>query len=484
MSDLGDFFKKRMEATRETANLKELAFVRRRPVVGRSTLSTNSRIVASKSQHRQPTYQAQNDNKSLDFVYYSDSEDEQEIETGTEDPGFSISCNFVDCIINRERGCDRKFQTQRLASEYATRHMLSNAMFKEYPVMQGNVSKISKVFCSQWLSQKQVIFGTKCNKLMVLDVNTRDMDQIPSLQSSENSHPPDQECGIHSIEINPSRTLLATGARNSNDVAVYRLPTLDPICVGENAHSDWIFDQTWLDDQFLVSGSRDGTVALWRVTDEMIEQVTEADIPSYLYTKPLLQKKCKQADRVRSLCYNNRTQEIAVVSLNGYIHCWDAPKMKQVMSKKLPHTLENVCLSTDEECQMYAVGSKAHTDLLDSRTLQSVRKIPSRNSGCGIRSVSFKGNILTIGTGIGLMLFWDLRASKFLESTMNSNRAVQLKASRGWVQRDDTFMDAFQNQKYLPAIYTHCYDTSGTRLFAAGGPLQCGLKGNYIGLWQ
>ena len=67
-------------------------------------------------------------------------------------------------------------------------------------------------------------------------------------------------------------------------------------------------------------------------------------------------------------------------------------------------------------------AAQAHTDLLDSRTLQPVRKIPSRNSGCGIRSVSFKGNILTIGTGIGLMLFWDLRASKFLESTMNSNR--------------------------------------------------------------
>ena len=79
-----------------------------------------------------------------------------------------------------------------------------------------------QVFCSQWLSHKQVIFGTKCNKLMVVDVNTRHMDQIPSLQSSENSVPPDQECGIHSIEINPSRTLLATGARNSNDVAVYR----------------------------------------------------------------------------------------------------------------------------------------------------------------------------------------------------------------------------------------------------------------------
>ena len=144
---------------------------------------------------------------------------------------------------------------------------------------------------------------------MVVDVNTRHMDQIPSLQSSENSVPPDQECGIHSIEINPSRTLLATGARNSNDVAVYRqgiaeetskaplfagdfllcschrLPTLDPICVGENAHNDWIFDQTWLDDQFLVSGSRDGSLALWRVTEEMVEQVTSADIPTYQYIK-------------------------------------------------------------------------------------------------------------------------------------------------------------------------------------------------------
>ena len=181
-----------------------------------------------------------------------------------------------------------------------------------------------------------------------------------------------------------------------------------------------------------MSGSRDGSLALWRVTDDMIgeaeksndeteddvtEQVTSADHPSYHYAKPLMVKKCKQADRVRSLCYNNRTQEIAVVSLNGFIHCWNAVRsrqfvtgvesvcqvrMKQVMSKRLPHTMENVCLSTDEECQLYAVGSKAHTDLLDSRTLQPVRKIPSRNSGCGIRSVSFKGNILTIGQYSGL----------------------------------------------------------------------------------
>ena len=96
----------------------------------------------------------------------------------------------------------------------------------------------------------------------------------------------------------------------------------------------------------------------------------QAEIPSHLYTRPLLKKRCKAADRVRALSYNHRRREMAVVSLNGYIHCWNAAKFKQVMSKKLPHNMENVCLATDEEAHMYAVGSKANTDLLDARTLQ------------------------------------------------------------------------------------------------------------------
>ena len=56
-----------------------------------------------------------------------------------------------------------------------------------------------------------------------MDVSTKKFDYIPSLRSSENSVPPDMERGINSIEINPSRTLLATGAVNSNDIAIYRL---------------------------------------------------------------------------------------------------------------------------------------------------------------------------------------------------------------------------------------------------------------------
>lgn len=76
---------------------------------------------------------------------------------------------------------------------------------------------------------------------MVYDVMTHSLDQIPSLLSKRDTPGAEQQqCGIHSVQINPSRTLLATGARNTCDIAVYRLPTLDPVCVGENAHRDWV----------------------------------------------------------------------------------------------------------------------------------------------------------------------------------------------------------------------------------------------------
>ena len=82
-----------------------------------------------------------------------------------------------------------------------------------------------------------------CLQLMVLDIYTGKIVQIPSLKSSSLSYLPRNPCGIHTIEINPSRTLLVTGAENPNDVAVYKLPTLDPVCVGEVGYNGALWGQ-------------------------------------------------------------------------------------------------------------------------------------------------------------------------------------------------------------------------------------------------
>ncbi|CAH0553660.1 unnamed protein product [Brassicogethes aeneus] len=415
--------------------------------------------------------------KPEDFITYDDSDSDEEplsVQKGI----LNTSYNFVDYIRNREIGSSFR-SSSTVANDYGSRHILNHEMFRETAVPLGNMNK---VFCSQWLSERQVVFGTKCNKLMVYDVVTHKLDQIPSLLSRRDPLGNEQQqCGIHSVQINPSKTLLATGARNTCDIAVYRLPTLDPICVGENAHRDWVFDMCWLDDEFLVSGSRDNKMALWRVTSDMLER--KQDIPVHQHVSAISVKDCYNSQRVRGLTFNKSYREIAALSLNGFIHIWSAETFKQKFSKKLPSSQENVCLAV-QDSGLYAIGCRSYTLLLDCRTLQAVKKVSSRYSGCGIRSASFQGDVLTVGTGIGMLMFYDLKAGKYLESSINSSRTVVLKASKGYVYPDEEYQDNIANIKYVPAIYTHCYDTSGTRLFTAGGPLPSTLTGNYAGLWQ
>ncbi|XP_013791561.1 DDB1- and CUL4-associated factor 12-like, partial [Limulus polyphemus] len=230
--------------------------------------------------------------------------------------------------------------------------------------------------------------------------------------------------------------------------------------------------------------SRDTKLALWRVRDDAFNQSGEEPLPKYHIVHPLTIKSCKSADKVRALLFNDHCHELVALSLNAYLHLWDISTFRQKTSRKLLFSQENVCLAQQQEKGIYVVGSRAHTSFFDNRTLRLIKSIPSKQERVSIRSLSFLGDLLTIGTGIGEIHFYDLRASDYLKQVDSSHQAF-LSTSKSWVYPDELiFQEYLMNWEHNTAIYTHCYDTSGTRLFAAGGPLPASLQGSYAGIWQ
>lgn len=55
----------------------------------------------------------------------------------------------------------------------------------------------------------------------------------------------------------------------------------------------------WLDDEFLVSGSRDTKMALWRITPDMLENKQE--VPRHRHISAVSVKDCQNSQKVREV---------------------------------------------------------------------------------------------------------------------------------------------------------------------------------------
>ncbi|XP_050842342.1 DDB1- and CUL4-associated factor 12-like isoform X4 [Serinus canaria] len=331
----------------------------------------------------------------------------------------------------------------RMQNESSYHHLLHGYAAQQLPSLlkerEFHLGILNKVFASQWLNHRQVVCGTKCNT---------------------------------------------------------------------DGHKDWIFSIAWISDTMAVSGSRDGSMGLWEVTEDVLSKTDArhnlSQVPVYAHITHRALKDIPKENtnpdncKVRALAFNNKNKELGAVSLDGYFHLWKAEHtLSKLLSTKLPYCRENVCLAYGPEWSVYAVGSQAHVSFLDPRQpSHNVKSVCSKERGSGIRSVSFYEHIITVGTGQGSLLFYDIRAQRFLDEKpphacygqkqkLGGSEILKLTTGKGWLNHDETWRNYFSDIHFFPnAVYTHCYDSSGTKLFVAGGPLPSGLHGNYAGLWS
>jgi len=141
--------------------------------------------------------------------------------------------------------------------------------------------------------------------------------------------------------------------------------------------------------------------------------------------------------RVRALALAPGPSRLASVSNDGSLRLYDTHGGLFISSViHLPHPADLVCIAgaggdrgaaQAPHANLLAVGSTAHITLVDARTRMPLASLPSEDGGAGVRSLSMRGHILTIGGAAGKLSFLDLRTQRYLDR-LPSGRAAPRRA--------------------------------------------------------
>ncbi|KAF9910861.1 hypothetical protein EC991_005324 [Linnemannia zychae] len=265
--------------------------------------------------------------------------------------------------------------------------------------------------------------------------------------------------GIRSLSINPSRTLLAVGAGDPFQVTIYSIPEYEPVGI-MYGHADLVFSLTWVTDTVLVSGSRDGSMRVWSLDSPVIATLPSVTIPIEVRV-PVISRE-EEKTKVRDLSLNKGTGQLMTLTTEGYVKLWDRESYIQISKLKLVRSTETVCLTSNADANLFAVGSQSHITVIDPRTSGLVHETESCDEGWGVRALDFKSHIITTGGGFGRLGYYDLRAQRYLDGFDNgqSTRRYQDIGS-GWLHSVDLAMDWNSSREYDSQTFSEDYNLHG-----------------------
>eukprot|EP00197_Chlamydomonas_leiostraca_P013130 CAMPEP_0202872480 /NCGR_PEP_ID=MMETSP1391-20130828/21301_1 /ASSEMBLY_ACC=CAM_ASM_000867 /TAXON_ID=1034604 /ORGANISM="Chlamydomonas leiostraca, Strain SAG 11-49" /LENGTH=382 /DNA_ID=CAMNT_0049553527 /DNA_START=210 /DNA_END=1354 /DNA_ORIENTATION=+ len=287
-----------------------------------------------------------------------------------------------------------------------------------------------KIFACAWLDHERVIFGTKCNRMLVHNLRTLHQQEVapPELPPCAHAtqHPPLMNpygaCGIHSIRVSPSGALFTSGGADVNQLAVMDAADCAPRKLFVR-HQDWVFQTAWVSDHQLLSGGRDGKVVLWSV-DLASPGLTGG-------TAPVKVKEPCKGSKVRDLAHDIASG--LTVSLDPgdmgtpALHCFRvAPTTRTLRKLPLRHAEDMYSIALGEGARVCAVGSASDVVLLDPRARPASSEV-GRHRHCdaeGLRSLSINGHVVAAGGSCATLSFLDLRAGRWVESASGKGPAT------------------------------------------------------------
>jgi len=347
----------------------------------------------------------------------------------------------------------------------------------------------NKMFACAWTSSHEVLAGTKDNKLLRYTLG-RDFRvlrrEVLQIRDGVPERPKENERGgLHALVLNKpfGGNQLACGSNDPSDVVVMDSEALVPQLLLKG-NADWMFSCCWIGRDRLLSCSKDTTVRLWSTAENSYAlrntESRRSPDPALRERFPeVTRDRCQggHTARVREIKYNQFTQRVVSLSTDANVKIWDGANLDVVSDIVLPLPARDlVALALDEMgSDAIAVGGRSEITFLDERTGGVQRRLQSvPNNGSGVRSLAFRGNLLSVGCGGGLLLLYDTRKE--------GSYLARLQLGAGHVRQGEQLVATHNATKH--AAYAQAWDPSGAALLVCGGPLQVGVSGSYLGLWR